>query len=39
MTKNKLTTLIQFDETNFFILYPNPIVYWKVVEEMASYYL
>ena len=29
---------MDFENTNYFILYPNPTVSAEIVEEMASYY-
>ena len=38
MTENKLTIPMKFDETNLFIISPNPIDAENVVVEIASYY-
>ena len=37
MTETEITIPMKFDETNLFILSPNPIVAAKVVGEMYSY--
>ena len=38
MIETELTMPMNFEETNFFMLYPNPTVAAKIVGSMASSY-
>ena len=36
MTETEITMSMKFEETNFFILYPNPTVAAKIIGSMIS---
>ena len=38
MTETELTMPMKFEDTNLFIIYPNPIVASKIIVSIASYY-